>query len=370
MGSRPVVPPIALASTFAFDTTVEMADAVRDKHPHLYTRWSNPTIDAAEHSIATMEGADRSVLVSSGMAAIHLALLAALGDGPGPIVALREVYGGTHELLESVRWPAGVEIRRIGLRELSSIVDFLPPSAVLYLETPTNPLIRLIDVAAVRARATDGVRIVVDGTFASPHLNRLLDHGADLVVHSATKYLGGHHDLVAGVVSGFGDLIDAVWRWRKILGPCLDPAAAYRLWRGLQTLALRIERQSQTAAGLALFLDAHPRVLAVYHPSLPSHPDHALLGKLHRDGLGGGVVAFEVAGALDASNIIDALETVAIAPSLGGVHTLISWPAGVTHANVSEEDQQRAGIGAGLLRVAVGLEDLADLQADFAQALS
>lgn len=370
MASRPVVPPVSLASTFAFDSIVEMADAVRDKHPHLYTRWSNPTVEAAEHEIAALEGADRALLTASGMSAIHIALLAALGDGPGPIVALREVYGGTHELLEAVRWPEGVEVRRIGVDDVQSVAEYLGPTTVLYLETPTNPLIRLVDVAAIRDKVPRSVRIVVDGTFASPHLCKLLGQGADLVVHSATKYMGGHHDLVAGVVSGRAPLIDAAWRWRKILGPTLDPAAAYRLWRGLQTLPLRVERQSRTAAQLAAWLEAQPQVLTTWHPSLPSHPDHPLLAALHRDGLGGGVISFDVGNPLTATRIIDKLEHVAIAPSLGGTHTLIAWPAGVTHANVSEQEQVTAGIRPGLLRVAVGLEDFEVLQQDFERALS
>ena len=370
MASRPVVPPVTLASTFAFDTTVELVDAVRDKHPHLYARWSNPTIDATEHEVAQLEGAERAVLTSSGMSAIHLALLAALGDGPGPIVALREVYGGTHELLEAVRWPAGVELKRFGVDEVSSVIELLPSTAVLFLETPTNPLLRVLDIEAIRAKVARGVKIVVDGTFASPWLRELLAEGADLVVHSATKYLGGHHDLVAGVVSGDGALIDAVWRWRKILGPCLDPAAAYRLWRGLQTLGLRMERQSITAARLACYLGDHPAVQNTWYPSLPEHPDFAITNRVHRDGLGGGVLAFEVGGALEASRIADALMGVAVAPSLGGVHTLISWPAGVTHANMPEAAQRTAGIRPGLLRVAVGLEDFQELREDFAQALA
>ncbi len=369
MASRPVVPPITLSSTFAFDTTVEMADAVRDKHPHLYSRWSNPTVDAVEAEIARMERADRSILCSSGMAAVHLALLAALGDGPGPIVALREIYGGTHELLNAMRWPAGVKVRHIGLADLMHEAEFLAPTAVLYLETPTNPLLRVVDVAAVRRRTPGGVRIVVDGTFGSPYLCRLLDHGADLVLHSATKYLGGHHDLVAGVVSGFEPLMGQVCRWRTLLGPTLDPAAAYRLWRGLQTLGLRMERQSRTAAELALFLSDHAKVQAVHHPSLPGHPDHGVCERLHRDGLGGGVLSFEVDSALDAARMVDRLEHIAVAPSLGGVHSLITWPAGVTHANVSEQEQRKAGILPGLLRLAVGVEDVAELRADLDQAL-
>jgi len=368
MSARPLVPPIDLSSTYAFDRNQEFADAVADKSDLLYARWGSPTVDATEQVIAQLEGAERSVLVSSGMAAIHVALLAALGDGVGPLVVQAEVYGGTHELVESVRWPAGVEVRRVGVDDLLAAVAGLPAGAVVYLETPTNPLIRLVDIAAVRAAAGPDVHIVVDATFASPSLRRPLADGADLVLHSATKAMGGHHDVIAGVVSGDGPLIREVWRWRKILGPCMDAAAAYRLWRGLQTLDLRVERQSRTAAALAARLEAHPAVRAVHHPSLPSHPDHALLTRRHRDGLGGGALSFEVADER-AARVVDALQHVAIGASLGGVHTLIAWPAGTTHANVSPAEQRAAGLEPGLLRLAVGLEDVEAVWADLSQAL-
>ena len=181
--------------------------------------------------------------------------------------------------------------------------------------------------------------------------------------------MGGHHDVLAGVVSGDGALIQEVWRWRKILGPTLDPAAAYRVWRGLQTLDLRVERHCATAAELARRLEQHPAVRVVNHPTLPSHPDHALLSRVHRDGLGGGVLSFEVGSAAAAAAVCDRLEHIVIAASLGGVHTLIAWPAGVTHANVPEEEQAAAGVVPGLLRLAVGLEDVELTWGDLVQAL-
>ncbi|MCO4771559.1 MAG: PLP-dependent transferase [Deltaproteobacteria bacterium] len=369
MTSRPVVPPITLSSTFAFDTNAELADAVQAKAPHLYSRWSNPTVAAVEEAIAQLEGAARSVLVASGMAAVHLAILAALGESSGPLVVQNEVYGGTHELVRAVRWPSDVSVRRFALDDVLEVAAQLPAGAVLYLETPTNPLVRLVDVAAVRDACASGVRIVVDATFASPALSTPLAEGADLVLHSVTKAMAGHHDVVAGVVSGGEQLMAGVWRWRKILGPTLDPAASYRVWRGLQTLSLRVDRQSASAAELARRLAAHPSVVAVHHPSLPQHPDHELLQRTHRDGLGGGVLSFELSSAARASMVVNALDTIAVAPSLGGVHTLVTWPAGVTHANVSEDELNAAGVRPGLLRLAVGLEDPDALWNDLDSAL-
>lgn len=369
MSARPLVPPIDLSSTYAFDSNQEFADAITNNSDRLYARLGSPTVDAVEQAIARLEGAERSVLVSSGMAAVHLALLAALGDGVGPLVVQAQVYGGTHELVTKVRWPEGVQVRRVGVDELVDAVAGLPPGAVVYLETPTNPLIRLVDIAAVRAAAGPDVRIVVDGTFASPSLRQPLAEGADLVLHSATKAMGGHHDVIAGVVSGRRPLTDAVWSWRKILGPCIDAAAAYRLWRGLQTLDLRVERQSRTAAALAARLEEHGAVRAVHHPSLASHPDHGLVGRLHRDGLGGGALSFELEDGAAAARVVDRLKHIAIAASLGGVHTLVAWPAGTTHANVAPEVQRAAGLEPGLLRLAVGLEDVETVWADLAQAL-
>ena len=367
MSSRPVVPPITLSSTFAFDSNEALARAIEQGSPDIYSRLDNPTVRAVEEEIARLEGAERAVLVSSGVAAVHLALLAAVGDGAGPLVVQSEVYGGTHELVTSLRWP--VPVRRVALDDLLDVAATLPSGAVLHIETPTNPQLRLIDIAALRAACGDRVTIVVDATFASPSLRQPLREGADLVLHSVTKAMGGHHDVIAGVVSGDGAVIQEVWRWRKILGPTLDPAAAYRVWRGLQTLDLRVERHSATAAAIALRLARHPAVRVVNHPTLPSHPDHALLGRVHRDALGGGVLSFEVDSAASAAAICDRLEHIVIAASLGGVHTLIAWPAGVTHANVPEEEQAAAGVVPGLLRLAVGLEDVERIWDDLAQAL-
>ncbi len=364
--SRPAVPPVVLSSTFAFDSSADMAEGVAAHDQPLYTRWSNPTVEAFEAEIARLEGAEGALATASGMSAIHLALLAAIGDGEGPLAVQNEVYGGTHELLNTLRWP--VEILRFGMDEACDVAGTLPAGAGIHLELPTNPLVRVLDIAAVRKAAPDST-IVVDATFASPALVQPLAQGADISVHSATKYIGGHHDVVAGVLSTNGALLERAWHLRKVMGPTLDPAAAYRLWKGTKTLELRVERQSRSAALIAARLAEHPAVVCVHHPSRPDHPDHALAQRLLRDGLCGGVLAFEVADAAAAAKVVDRVERYEIAASLGGVNSLITHPAGVTHAQLNDAELAEAGIAGGLLRVAIGVEDPELLWSDLEAAL-
>lgn len=364
-GSWPVVPPVVLSSTFAFASTAEMAASAREHEPHLYTRWSNPTIDVTEARIAALEGADRALVTSSGMSAIHLALLLGLRER-GELVVQREVYGGTHELAEDLLAPLGLPVRRLGLDEL--IAAAAGSKAAIHVELPTNPLVRVLDLRALRAAAPDAL-IIVDATFATPVNVQPLALGADVVVHSATKYLAGHHDVVAGALAGAAALMDKAWVLRKLTGPVLDPAGAYRLYRGLETLELRVSRQNETAVELARRLDAHPAVRRVHHPALASHPDHALAKELLA-GVGG-VFSFELAGGAEAAaRVADGLEIFANAPSLGGVRSVVSWPAGVSHVGLSEEDRARTGIGEGLVRLALGIEPVDALWADLKRVLS
>ena len=364
--SRPVVPPLVLSSTFSFDSAGDMAAAVQSKDRMLYTRWSNPTVEALEADVAEREGAEGCLATSSGVSAIHIAMLAALADGAGPLAVQNEVYGGTHELLATLRWP--VDVIRFGLNEAVDVARSLPAGAVIFCELPTNPLVRVLDLQGLR-RAAPGATILVDATFASPSLVQPMALGADAVVHSATKYLGGHHDVVGGVLSANGDLLQRAWHLRKVLGPTLDPSAAYRLWRGLRTLDLRVTQQSRSAALLASRLAEHPSVVAVHHPSRPDHPDHARAAAMFRDGLCGGVLSFEVADAAAAAAVIDRVQRFEIAASLGGVTSLITWPAGVTHVQLNPAERAEAGISDGLLRLAVGVEDAEGLWADLAGAL-
>ncbi len=334
--SRPVVPPVVLSSTFAFDDPEALALSASEKDTTLYTRWSNPTLEALEARVADLEGADFALSVSSGMAAITCALLASCRRNRVLLVQA-DVYGGTHELVDELLPTLGVEVRRAGKDDLVEAARELPAGAGLHVELPTNPLIRVVDLPALRAATGPEVTISVDATFATPINIRPLDHGADIVVHSATKYMAGHHDVVAGVLAGrSGPLREAVWELRKLLGPVLDPAAAYRVWRGLETLELRVRRQNETALTLARRLAEHPGVERVHHPGLPDHPDHALAATLL--GGAGGVLSFEVAGGADgAADLAGRLHAWDLAPSLGGVRSLVSLPAGVSHVGLSAE---------------------------------
>ncbi|MFT7624625.1 MAG: cystathionine beta-lyase/cystathionine gamma-synthase [Myxococcota bacterium] len=349
--SRPVVPPIVLSSTFAFPDTASEAAAAATREGHIYTRWSNPTIEAAEERLADLEGAERCLLMGSGMAAISVALIHAARRG-GTILVQEPVYGGTHEVCAQLLPGLGAEIRTASVDDLIAKAAKLPAGATIYTEVPANPTNRVADLVAIRAAAPTA-RILVDATFASPVNLRALEHGADLVLHSASKYLGGHHDLIAGAVVGSGPQMEELWYLRKLLGPVLDPAAAYRLWRGMETVELRVQRQSQTSAILASRLAEHPAVIKVHYPSLPSHPDHAVAARL-LSGFGG-VVSFDVGER--ASAVANALQRFAHGPSLGGTQSMVSWPAGVSHVNVPVAVQARSGITPGLLRLAVGLED-------------
>lgn len=365
--SRPAVPPIVLASAFLFDDTEALARAAGARDDHLYTRWSNPTLSALEQVVAELEGAERALCCGSGMAAMSLALLAALPSG-GTLLTQRELYGGTHELVEKLLPGFGYRVIRASMDELVQAAAALEPGSAIHLEIPSNPSLRVADLPAIRAAAPPGTPIVVDATFATPINLRPLEHGATLSAHSATKYMGGHHDLLAGVVSGSGALMERVWTLRTLLGPVLDPAAAYRLWRGLETLELRVVRQCETAETLARRLAEHPAVAHTHHPCLPGHPDHALAARLLRSG--GAVLSFELAGGYEAAaRVADRLRVFAQGPSLGGVRSLVSWPAGVSHRAMSEDERRAAGVSGGLLRLAVGIEAVETLWDDLEQGL-
>ena len=364
-GSRPVVPPIVLSSTFAFPDSGSEARAAAERTPHLYTRWSNPTLEAVERAIADLEGAEQAWCTASGMAAISLALLAAARRG-GPILVQQPVYGGTHEICEHLlAGIGGIAVQRAVVDELPAAAG-LPAGATIYTEVPANPTNRVADLEAIRAAAPSDARIIVDATFATPIYLRALELGADLVVHSATKYLAGHHDVLAGVVAGSGPQMDELWTLRKLLGPVLDPAAAYRLWRGLETLELRVRRQTATAVELAERLAEHPAVSRVHYPTRPDHPDHDVAHRL----LGGfgGVLSFDVAG-VSASAVADGLQRFVHAPSLGGTRSLVSWPAGVSHINLTPAERAASGVSDELLRLAIGLEDPDVLWQDLGRSL-
>lgn len=371
-GTRPgpdspgLVPRIDRSTTFVqFPQTHVLTDAGRWQEALVYSRYANPTVAAVEQRIAALEGAQGSLLFGSGQAAMAAALFACLEPG-APVAAARELYGGTLDLLESLQGQ-GHACLPFAVSSAQGLARALNSGARLVVcESLSNPATVVADLPrmAEQIHAVGGL-LLVDATFATPALQRPLEHGADLVMHSATKALAGHSDVTAGVVSAAkSELLSQLWTWRKRLGGILDPAAAYLLDRGMRTLALRVRAQCEGASALAKALAERPEVRAVHHPSCTDHPQHELAARL-LDGPGS-VLSFELAagdGAL--RDYVARLELACDAPSLGGVETLVSLPRFMSHAGLDDAGRRAAGIGAGTVRVAVGIEDPADLVADF-----
>jgi len=335
----------------------------------LYTRYgNNPNHTALEARVAALEGATACACAASGMAAMAAALLARAAAG-SRVVAAEALYGGTRVLLDR-------ELSRLGVA--TEWVDFSthdwdgaigPDVAVVVVEVPANPLLRVPDVPAIAgACRASGTTLIVDATFATPLNFRALGHGADMVVHSATKYLGGHSDVTAGVVSGSVDLINEVRERLRVFGPALDPHAAWLVERGIRTLALRMERHNRNGLAVATWLESHPRVERVHYPGLPSHPDHARAAAL-LDGFGG-MVGFELGSPDAATRFMRALRMIRVAPSLGGVESLASEPRHTSHTAMTGAARARAGIPEGFVRLSLGIEDEADLIADLETALA
>jgi methionine-gamma-lyase len=368
---KAVSPPIYQTSTFRYDTVAEGAELGADRGGGwYYTRWGNPTTRLFEERMALIEGGEDALATASGMGAISTAVLSVLRPG-AHVVSPRAVYQATFELFHEIAPRHGVEATFIDSVDVAAYERAVQPqTALLYVETPNNPLMHVTDIAAVVALARRiGALTIVDNTFASPVNQSPLALGADLVCHSATKYLGGHMDVTAGVIVGRRELIRQATRTMRILGPVLDPFAAWLLLRGLKTLGLRVERHNHNALRLARFLVAHPRVAWVSYPGLPSHPGHAIAERQMRGF--GGMLSFEVRGGLEAGiGCVEALQTALLAVSLGGAETVVTHPASTTSIGIPREHRERAGITDGLIRVSVGLEDAEDLIADFDQALA
>ncbi len=366
---RPLAPPIVTASTFAFSSQEDVETYYTSGRGWLYSRYGNPTVRAAERLLADLEGAEEAALFSSGMAAISTTVLALVRSGER-VAAQRELYGGTVGLLRDVLPSLGIETTWLGLDEITSLApDRLAGCRLLWVESPTNPALRILDLAAAaRTARAAGVLAVVDGTFATPALQQPLAMGCDLVVHSGTKYLGGHGDLTAGAVAGRRDLVDRIAASRRALGGIADPFAAFLLQRGMRTLAVRMEAHEQGASAVARALQGHPKVRRVHWPGLCDHPDHAL-ARRQMAGFGG-MVSFEVeGGAVEAERVHDRLRLFAKAASLGGVESLVSIPARVSHRGLDPAELERSGVSPGMLRLSVGLESPKDLVADLLEAL-
>lgn len=358
-----VIPPLHLSTTFTFED-------LGAPRRYDYTRSGNPTRDLAADAVAGLEGGAGAVLTASGMAAVTLVLQLL---GPGDLVVLaHDAYGGTHRLAHALSRRGAFRLRIADLTDPAEREAALAEGPrLVWVETPSNPLLRITDLAAVvEGGRRCGARVVVDNTFLSPALQRPLAWGADLVVHSTTKYLNGHSDVVGGaVVAADASLHDELSWWANCLGLAAAPFDAYLLLRGIRTLHARVGLHEANAAAVAGLLAAHPAVSAVHWPGLPSHPGHAL-ARRQQDGFGG-MLSFEVRGGVEAvRTFTGALRLFSLAESLGGVESLVAHPATMTHASMEPEARRRAGIGDGLVRLSVGTEGTADLVADVRAGLN
>ena len=369
MKGKPVIPPVHLTATYKFDSSDDLIDVVQQRSGYIYSRWDNPSVVEAEKELAAMEGYDKALGFGSGMAAITTAAMAQLNSGDR-VVASREIYGGTFELLNDVLSHFNIETTFANCWKTDEIIKEIRQGAsILYLETPTNPLLRIADIKPLaRAAREVGAVVILDGTFASPVNQRPLDLGVDIVIHSATKYLGGHHDITAGFLCCHEKYFDGIWTYRKILGGIMDPMSAFLASRGFKTLKLRIRKQNESALTVSAFLNDHRKIKSVYYPGLTSHPDHEI-AKRQMSGFGG-MLSFEIDGDFDQTKaFMDRLRLIKLATSLGGVSSLANQPITNTHVALSPENRTKAGISESLVRLSVGVEDSDLLIRDLEQAL-
>ena len=367
-----LTPPLHLTSTFAFETAEQGGARFAGEAPgHIYTRISNPTTDLLEQRMAALEGGEAAVAMASGMGAITSVMWSFLKAGD-ELITDKTLYGCTFSFFQHGLSRFGVTVTHVDLTNpLALETAISDKTKIVYFETPANPNMRLVDIAAISAIARrHGARTVVDNTYATPVQTRPLEHGADIVVHSATKYLGGHGDLVAGLAIGTEDDMAEVRMVgvKDMTGSVLAPFNAMLILRGLKTLSLRVERHAQSAQQVAEMLTEHPAIGAVFYPGLPGFAQHDL-AKRQMDGFGG-MIAFELTGGY-ASGIamMNRLQLIRRAVSLGDAETLIQHPASRTHSTYSREEREAHGISEGLVRISVGLEDVSDLIEDLHQAL-
>jgi len=367
--------PIYSTSTFEFDSAEQGgARFAGEEQGYIYSRLGNPTVAVLEEKLAALENAEAALAVSSGMGAVTTIFWTLLKAGDH-VVADETLYGCTFAFLNHGISRYGVEVTFVDTSDLDAVKAALRPNTrVLYLETPANPNLKIVDLKALAELAhahSSEISVVVDNTFATPFLQRPLDLGCDVVLHSATKYLNGHGDVIAGMIAGKAEFISEcrLFGLKDMTGAVLGAFEAYLIIRGMKTLPLRVERHCQNAMKVAEFLLGHPAVEKVYYPGLADHPNHEIAAKQMQGGFGG-IVAFEVKGGFGAGKkVINIVEMAKVAVSLGDCETLIEHPASMTHSPYTPEERAAAGIPEGLVRLAVGLENVEDIIADLKQAL-
>jgi cystathionine beta-lyase/cystathionine gamma-synthase len=362
--------PIYETSTFVFDSVADVEKYQQGKlNGYLYSRYENPTVVAVERKLAAVDGAEVSLLFSSGMAAISTAFITLLKAGD-EIVCCSAIYGGTFHILEDLLPKFGIAARFVSIDELKDPATVIgPKTKIVWFESPINPTLRCIDIRTVAAACKQaGVLAGMDNTFASPVNQPVLSMGIDLSMQSCTKYLNGHSDVTGGVLSGSQAVMAPIAKMRRLLGGIMDPLPAFALGRGMKTMPLRVAQHNANALTVAQFLEGHPGIERVYHPGLASHPDHAI-AKGQMSGFGG-MITIDVKGGKDgAYRVFDRLKVIKRAASLGGVESICSLPILTSQAGLSDEELVKAGVSKGMIRISIGLEDASDLIDDLDQAL-
>lgn len=359
-----------LTSSFVFDSAAQAAARFSGaEEGNVYARFTNPTVTTFQQRLAALEGAENCIATASGMSAI-LAMVMALMKSGEHIVASRSIFGATQQLFGTILPRFGIETSFVEATDLEAYRAALRPSTrLVFIESPSNPLTEVLDIATLASIAhAGGALLAVDNCFCTPALQKPLSLGADLVIHSATKYLDGQGRVLGGAVCGHKELTEEVFKFLRTAGPTLSPFNAWVILKGLETLSLRMQAQSAAALQLAQWLEAQTNVARVYYPGLPSHPQHALA--MRQQAAGGAIVSFEVKGEREAAwRVVDNCRLLSITANLGDTKTTITHPASTTHGRISAEARAASGISDGLLRIAVGLENIADIQADLQRGL-
>lgn len=375
-GFAPTIPAVHRSVTYHYPSMDALDEVLAgERDGYVYTRHGNPTVRAFEDAVAGLEGAEAALAFASGMAAIYAALLATGARQGTAVLAARDLYGATHSLLSELMASQGVTVRFVNAADAAAVeaacAEFKPVAVLV--ETMSNPLLQVANLPVLaEAARRHGAALLVDSTFATPVLLQPLSLGADMVIHSATKYLAGHGDVLGGVIATSKHLRQSALQVLKLTGGNLAPDEAWLALRGMRTLVLRLERHSENAMRVATWLEAHHRVQRVYYPGLASHPQHELARKLFAGRGYGGMVSFEIAraGRDEVFGFLEALQLCVPATTLGDVHTLLLYPAHSSHRTVSEEERERMGISEGLVRISVGIEAVDDVIGDLERALS